>query len=119
MFKFLSRLSQSGGMSAQEAVENRDRVLLLDVRDAAEIRRSGKAAGAICIPLTTLPFRADPRHPDCDPLLSPEATICIYCAAGGRAASAKQVLERLGYSDVHNIGGLGHWTRAGGQVERG
>ncbi len=28
------------------------------------------------------------------------------------------MLKQLGYTDVHNIGGLGHWVQAGGAVEK-
>ena len=119
MFNLFSRGAGKSRMTAAQAVETRDRVLLLDVRDAGEIRQSGKAEGAICIPLTVLGFRADPRHPEFDRRLDPQATICVYCAAGGRAGSAQRMLEGLGYTNVHAIGGLRDWVAAGGKVERG
>jgi hypothetical protein len=27
-------------------------------------------------------------------------------------------LRRLGYREVHNLGGLGHWQAAGGKITR-
>ena len=47
----------------------------------------------------------------------PAKPVAVFCAVGGRAGQAAQVLERLGYS-VHNIGGFGDWVSAGGAVQR-
>ncbi len=116
MFKLFSKSSNTKEMSAAEAVAAFDRIVLLDIRDAGELRQSGTARGAVHIPLSTLSFRADPRRPEHEARLATDATICVFCAAGGRAASAKRMLEAMGYSDVHNIGGLRHWAQAGGEV---
>ena len=93
-------------------------VTVIDVREFAEISASGKARGALHIPLTRLQQMADPRHPDHVDALRPEARIALYCASGARSGSAQRMLQQMGYEDAHNIGGLGHWVRAGGQVER-
>ena len=47
-----------------------------------------------------------------------DARIAVYCASGGRSHGAVQMLRKLGYDDVHNIGGLSHWAQAGGAIER-
>lgn len=117
MFNFLNR-SATPGLSASDVINAAEGVTLIDVREHGEVAMTGKAKGAIHIPLMMLQFRADPAHPDYEPLLERDATIAVYCASGGRSSSAKTILERLGYSDVHNIGGLGHWVQAGGVLER-
>ncbi|WP_407492892.1 rhodanese-like domain-containing protein [Pseudooceanicola sp. MF1-13] len=116
MFNILNR-SAAPAVTAQDFVTAPDGKIVLDVREHGEVSMSGKAKGALHIPLMMLQFRADPAHPDYEPLLSRDATIGVYCASGGRSQSAKMILERLGYTNVHNIGGFGHWVQAGGAVE--
>jgi rhodanese-related sulfurtransferase len=42
----------------------------------------------------------------------------VYCARGGRAATAAQTLADLGYSDVVSLeGGLSAWVSVGGVLE--
>ncbi len=93
-------------------------VTLVDVREPSEIAASGRAAGAISIPLGTLLAKANPQAPGCDPRLSPSRPVAVYCAAGARAGRARDLLLQLGYRDVTNLGGLADWQRAGGPVTR-
>ena len=112
-FSFKNKLSPA------EAVEgSRDgSITVIDVREHGEVANSGKAAGALHIPLVRLRDMADPRHPDFDKNLKQETKIAVYCATGARSFSAARMLRQLGYDDVHNIGGLGHWVQAGGTIE--
>jgi len=118
MLSFFSRSPAQPGLTAADVVANPDGILVLDVREHGEVSASGKAKGALHIPLMMLQFRADPAHPDHEPLLQRDARIAVYCASGGRSHGAVQMLRKLGYDDVHNIGGLGHWAQAGGAIER-
>ena len=93
-------------------------ISLIDVREAGELAMTGRAQGAINIPLMRLPMMADPCHPDCHPALMPEKPVALYCASGARSAQGKMLLERMGYTQVTNLGGLHDWARAGGAVER-
>lgn len=117
---FMKRRKDRAALSPQDAVRGAQdgTVTVIDVREFAEISASGKACGALHIPLTRLQQMADPRHPDHVDALRPEARIALYCASGARSGSAQRMLQQMGYEDAHNIGGLGHWVRAGGQVER-
>ncbi|WP_372603917.1 rhodanese-like domain-containing protein, partial [Actibacterium sp.] len=58
---------------------------LIDVRDAAELKASGHAAGALHIPLTVLQMKVDPRSPEHIAELTPDRPIALYCASGGRS----------------------------------
>jgi rhodanese-related sulfurtransferase len=93
------------------------RLTLIDVREAVEVQKSGRAKGALNIPLGALATRADPAHPDFHPELSPEKPVAVYCFSGMRSAKAAQHLRALGYAQVQNIGGLRDWVKAGGAVE--
>jgi rhodanese-related sulfurtransferase len=117
---FFLRQQRPQGMTPAEAVAQADTgaVTVIDVREHGEVASSGKAKGAIHIPLMRLRDMADPRHPDFIEALKDAGTICVYCASGARSHSAAQLLQQLGYDEVHNIGGLGHWVQAGGEIEQ-
>ncbi|MDP3961198.1 MAG: rhodanese-like domain-containing protein [Pseudorhodobacter sp.] len=89
---------------------------LIDVRDAAELRASGKAKGALHVPLVVLASSADPRHPEHLKALSPDQPVVLYCASGARSQMAGQMLLRLGYAKVYNLGSLREWRAGGGAV---
>lgn len=91
--------------------------LLLDVRDAPELERMGRADGSHHIPRGMLEFRADPDSPFHDPQMQPDRPIVLYCASGGRAALAGKLLKDMGYAHVYHIGGLKDWQEAGGAVD--
>lgn len=99
-----------------QALADKGELLLLDVREAAELQASGKAKGALHVPLALLAMKADPRSPDFDARFAPIKPVAVYCAAGGRAGMAAQTLERLGYQ-AQNLGGFADWCASGGAVE--
>jgi rhodanese-related sulfurtransferase len=90
------------------------KMLLLDVREVAEAKASGVAQGARLIPLSLLPLKCDPRQPGCE--LPQGLPVAVYCASGGRSGMAADVLMRLGYGPVINLGGLRDWAADGGAV---
>ncbi|MEI6158952.1 MAG: rhodanese-like domain-containing protein [Roseococcus sp.] len=94
-------------------------VLIVDVRDAAEVKVSGKAKGAAAVSRGLLEFRADPEAATHDAAFDPNKTIIVHCAAGARAALAGKTLRDLGYTDVRNLGRFQDWLDAGGEVEPG
>ncbi|MCB6177161.1 sulfurtransferase [Rhodobacter sp. Har01] len=94
----------------------RGEMQLVDVRDTGELRASGKAKGAIHISLGLLALKADPNAPDT--MLKMGVPVVLYCASGARSGMAAQMLARMGYGPVWNLGGLGDWIAGGGQVER-
>jgi rhodanese-related sulfurtransferase len=107
-------------MSAKDAIDRAARgdLLVIDVRDGGEIASSGKAAGALHVPLAALKMRCDPTSPECLAELSVEKPVALYCASGARSQMAAQMLVSMGYAEVYNIGGLYDWHAAGGALER-
>lgn len=85
-------------------------ITVIDCREAAEVQATGKAEGAIHIPLSLLALQAKEKIPADKP-------VAIYCAAGGRAGMATQTLRSMGY-EAHNIGGFADWAASGGPVSR-
>ena len=92
--------------------------LVLDVRDAPEVEKSGKVAGALHVSRGMLEFRADPESPYHDKNFAKDKTVILYCASGGRAALAGKLLKDMGYGQVFNIGGFKDWAESGGAIEK-
>ncbi len=92
--------------------------LLVDVRDAPEVEKSGKVAGAVHVSRGMLEFRADPESPYHDKNFTKDKTVILYCASGGRAALAGKLLKDMGYGQVYNIGGFKDWAENGGAIEK-
>jgi rhodanese-related sulfurtransferase len=92
--------------------------LLVDVRDASEVDKSGKAAGAVHVSRGMLEFRADPESPAHDKNYARDKRVILYCGSGGRAALAGKLLKDMGYGEVYNAGGFKDWVESGGAVEK-
>ena len=80
---------------AREMIANGN-TLLVDVRDAPEVEKSGKAAGAVHVSRGMLEFRADPESPYHDKNFAKDKTVILYCASGGRSALSGKVLKDMG-----------------------
>jgi rhodanese-related sulfurtransferase len=93
-------------------------VLVVDVRDAPEVEKSGKVAGAVHVSRGMLEFRADPDSPYHDKNFAKDKTVILYCASGGRSALSGKTLKDLGYEKVYNVGAFKDWAESGGAVEK-
>jgi rhodanese-related sulfurtransferase len=93
--------------------------LVVDVRDAPEVEKSGRVAGSVNVSRGMLEFRADPESPYHDKNFSKDKTVILYCASGGRAALAGRALKDMGYDRVYNLGAFKDWAESGGPTEKG
>ena len=83
---------------ANGIAKEKDTVILLDVRTPSEFW-ARRAVGARNIPLDILPTAlASDKIPK-------NATICVLCEKGGRAAIAAEQLVKAGHGDVHVVAG--------------
>jgi len=96
---------------------SRTDIVLVDVRDAPEVRQSGKLRGARHISRGMLEFRADSATAYHDPALQKDKTVVLYCASGGRSALAAKTLLDMGYASVYNAGGFQDLAAAGIDTE--
>jgi rhodanese-related sulfurtransferase len=96
----------------------KNNALVIDVRDAPEVEKSGKVAGAIHVSRGMLEFRADPESPYHDKNFAKDKTLVLYCASGGRSALSGKVLKDMGYNQVYNLGAFKDWAESGGPVEK-
>lgn len=72
--------------------------ILLDVRDADEYAQ-GHVPGAQNVPLAALRSFAQ-QVPDYD------TPLYVYCLSGGRSFKAATVLRGVGFTEVHDLGGI-------------
>ena len=91
--------------------------LVVDVRDAPEVEKSGKLAGAVNVSRGMLEFRADPESPYYDKNFAKDKDVILYCASGGRSALSGKVLKDMGYANVFNLGAFKDWAESGGAVD--
>lgn len=93
----------SGGslMADKEEVKQKIKngALVVDVRTVGEFS-GGHFNGALNIPVDEVQKRISEFGTNKD------KEIILYCRSGGRAGSAKQMLEAAGYKKVMNAGGL-------------
>ena len=92
--------------------------LIVDVRDALEVEKSGKIAGAVNVSRGLLEFFADPDSPSHNKSFAKNKNVIVYCGSGGRAALSGKVLKDMGYERVYNLGGFKDWAESGGAVEK-
>lgn len=92
--------------------------LVVDVRDAPEVQKSGKVGGAVTVSRGMLEFRADPESPYHDKSFAKDRTVVLYCASGGRSALGGKALKDMGYRQGYNLGAFKDWAEGGGAVEK-
>ncbi len=81
--------------------------VVVDVRSAEEIAKTGVIAGALAIPVNELFTKLDQLPAD------KTAPIVITCASGHRGGFAMMALRMVGYSNVRNLaGGMNAWLAA-------
>jgi rhodanese-related sulfurtransferase len=92
--------------------------MVVDVRDAPEVEKSGKIVGAVHVSRGMLEFRADPESSYHDKNFSKDKAVILYCASGGRSALSGKILKDMGYSEVYNLGAFKDWVEGGGAVDK-
>ncbi len=105
-------------MTTARAKMASDHALVVDVRDAPEVAKTGRVAGALHVSRGMLEFRADPDSPYHDENFRKDRPVIVYCASGGRSALAGKVLKEMGYLHVFNLGAFKDWAESGGEIDQ-
>ena len=79
-------------------------VTVLDVREPVEWQY-GRIDGAVHIPLTEIPARAEE--------LPVDQQLLVVCKVGGRSAQATAFLREKGFEAINLAGGMIDWAAAG------
>ena len=96
---------------------NDSEILFVDVREGGEWAQ-GRIPGAVHAPRGFLEFLADPEFPQHNPAISPDKTLVLYCASGGRSTLAAKTLHDMGFPRACSLtGGLAAWMEADGPIE--
>lgn len=87
-----------------------DKAIVLDVRTPQEYSE-GHLANATLIDWNGSSFEADAAK------LDKTKAICVYCAKGGRSASACAKLASMGFTEIYDMkGGITTWKGEGKEV---
>ena len=92
-------LAISGCCSTESKISMENNAVLLDVRTPEE-HKSGYLEGAVLLPLAELESKISSKVSD------KNTPVYIYCRSGRRAGTAVETLKAMGYTDLHNLGGL-------------
>lgn len=86
---------------AKRRMDENDAALVLDVRTQAEYDE-GHIPGAVCFPNEEITA-------DMPILFDQDTEILLYCRSGRRSAEAREKLEKMGYTNVSDFGGITDW----------
>lgn len=101
-------LAYSGTVAPRELAGDRDRFVVLDVRDDMEFETEGHIADARHLYVGYVDEHLGRIEDDLDR----EAAIAVVCSVGHRAGLAASILRRNGYPNVKNLlGGMTAWTK--------
>ena len=90
---------------------SKEEVVIIDVRTAGELASLGYIEGAEHLDIKDRDFKDKIEAMDKD------KEYYVYCHAGGRSASAKKIMDNLGFTKVYDLkGGISAWLAAGYDV---
>ena len=103
-----------------EAIEKHssNSATFVDVRDSAEINKTGTIKNALRIPRGMIEFIADDSTAIYNPNLKKEDEIILISGAGGQAALTGKTMKEMGYQNVKNAGGIGDWEKNNGPMDK-
>jgi len=88
---------------AQNLIENRGDLLLIDVRGQDELTQ-GYIEGSTLMPLWAI-IKGTQRPPQNKPIL-------LICAVGGRSLALGKLMSKNGWNEVYNLkGGISAWKK--------
>ena len=106
----VAQLGPNVDVATVNALQGRDDVLILDVREQSEYD-AGHIPDVKLIPLNDVPNRLSEIPKD--------KPVIVTCRSGNRSGQATDFLRQQGYTNVHNMtGGLNAWQQAGYAVEK-
>ena len=101
------------------ALQGREDVVFVDLRDPRELEREGRLPGAVHCPRGMLEFWIDPESPYAKPVFQQDKTFIFHCASGWRSALAAKTAQDMGLKPVAHLGGgFTAWRDTGEAVEK-
>lgn len=97
---------------AAELLKSNKDIVVLDVRTPEEFG-SERIAGAINVDFRAADFAEKLAG------LDKNKTYLVHCAAGGRSAKSRDIMQKAGFTSIYHMdGGMGAWESAGKPVEK-
>ncbi len=87
---------------AKKIIDENNNIYIVDVREEDELFE-GYIENSVLIPLDTISSVAENIIPD------KNRKVLVYCRSGRRSAIAVRELEKLGYKDIIDFGGIMDW----------
>lgn len=78
-------------------------VIILDVREQHEFDE-GHIPEAVLLPVGTITAQSA-----AEVIPAKDAVVLVYCRSGNRSKQASRALAELGYTQVHEFGGINTW----------
>ena len=99
----------------QAAAAQTSGALLVDIRGEEDRRREGVIPGALHVPLSVLPWRADPDSQSRNLRIgSLDRQLVVFCNDGYSSSLAAATLQELGFARATDLdGGFRAWRAAG------
>lgn len=104
LFGFMKRPDINQGVEEYKAHEG---AVLLDVRTPEEYGE-GHIPGSVNVPLQSIDKVTSV-------IADKDKTVFVYCRSGARSSQAVAFMKQMGYTEVHNIGGILDYN---GKVEK-
>ena len=95
----IASLAIGGCCSTESKISMENNAVLLDVRPPEE-HKSVYLEGVVLLPLAELESKITKK------ISAKNTPIYIYCRSGRRAGTAVEKLKAMGYTELHNLGGL-------------
>ncbi len=106
----VANLAADIDVATVKAVQGRDDVFLLDVREQSEYD-AGHIPGVKLIPMDAVASRLNEIPKD--------KAVIVTCHSGNRSSQVAKFLRDQGYTNIHNmLGGINAWQQAGYAVEK-
>jgi len=103
-----------------KALQGREDIVFVDLRDPRELEREGRMPGAFHCTRGMLEFWIDPESPYAKPIFQEDKRFVFFCGGGWRSALAAKTAQDMGLAPVaHMAGGFGAWKQEGGPVQGG
>ena len=94
-------------------------VIIVDIRDIRERKRSGYIPGSFHAPRGMIEFWIDPESPYHKDIFAQEGKKYVFhCASGWRSALTVATLQDMGFEAAHLKEGFSTWEKQGGAVEQ-
>jgi len=92
-------------------------LVVVDIRDIRERKRSGAIPGSVHAPRGMVEFWVDPDSPYFKEVFGQDKTFVFHCASGWRSALTVATLQDMGFAAAHLREGFSTWAAQGGPVE--